>query len=132
MAKINFGDTSKKNNGSTQNISEQIVEDASVTKDGQTGSSDTVANQPPQTINANTSSGGIQNQYNDPNKINVTIANKDVPLVILFGPAACGKTMTLVRLTRYLRNKSFKISPVRSFVRLMIRTIGIFVIILIA
>ena len=115
MAKINFGDTSKKNNGSTQNISEQIVEDASVTKDGQTGSSDTVANQPPQTINANTSSGGIQNQYNDPNKINVTIANKDVPLVILFGPAACGKTMTLVRLNRYLRNKSFKISPVRSF-----------------
>lgn len=36
MAKINFGDTSKKNNGSTQNISEQIVEDASVTKDGRT------------------------------------------------------------------------------------------------
>lgn len=114
MAEINLGGTSKKNN-STQNISEQIVEEASVTKDGQTGSSGTMANQPSQSINPNTPNTGIQNQYGDPNRINVTIANKDVPLVVLFGPARCGKTMTLVRLTRYLRNKSFKISPVRSF-----------------
>lgn len=114
MAEINLGGTSKKNN-STQNISEQIVEEASVTKDGQTGSSGTMANQLSQSINPNTPNTGIQNQYGDPNRINVTIANKDVPLVVLFGPARCGKTMTLVRLTRYLRNKSFKISPVRSF-----------------
>lgn len=78
-------------------------------------SSDTESNQLSQTISTSTSNTLVQNQYDDPNKINVTIADKNVPLVILFGPAACGKTMTMVRLTRYLRNRSYKISPVRSF-----------------
>ena len=34
----------------------------------------------------------------DPNQIRVTIADPNVPLVVLFGPPNCGKTMTLVRL----------------------------------
>ncbi|SHF95039.1 hypothetical protein SAMN05444405_1182 [Bacteroides luti] len=54
-------------------------------------------------------------ELNDPNKINVTIADKNAPLVILFGPPSCGKTMTLVRLTRYLKGEGYKISPIKSF-----------------
>ncbi len=54
-------------------------------------------------------------ELNDPNKINVEISDKDCPLVMLFGPPACGKTMTLVRLTRYLNRLGYQISPVRNF-----------------
>lgn len=54
-------------------------------------------------------------ELNDPSKISVTIADKDAPIVVLFGPPACGKTMTLVRLARYLDDQGYGISPVRSF-----------------
>ena len=39
-------------------------------------------------------------EVNDPNKIQIEIADKEAPIVILFGQPACGKTMTLVRMTR--------------------------------
>lgn len=51
----------------------------------------------------------------DPNKIVVTVPNNKVPLIVLFGPPACGKTMTLVRLTRYLQSAGYIISPIREF-----------------
>ena len=59
--------------------------------------------------------GLTSEEYNDPNKISVTIADKDAPIVVLFGPPACGKTMTLVRLTRFLRENGYTITPIRTF-----------------
>lgn len=54
-------------------------------------------------------------ELNDTNKISVTIADKDAPIVVLFGPPACGKTMTLVRMTRYLRENGYTVTPIRTF-----------------
>ncbi len=54
-------------------------------------------------------------EMNDPNSISVTISDPVAPLIVLFGPPACGKTMTLVRLTRYLQNEGYTIAPIRTF-----------------
>ncbi len=54
-------------------------------------------------------------ELNDANKIKVTIADYKTPLVILFGAPACGKTMTLIRLTRYLQSKGYTVQPETSF-----------------
>ena len=54
-------------------------------------------------------------EITDPNKIAVTIADTETPIVVLYGPPSCGKTMTLVRLSRYLRSKGYSVEPVRSF-----------------
>lgn len=54
-------------------------------------------------------------ELNEPNSINVNITDSTAPLVILFGPPSCGKTMTLVRLTRYLSRMGFTVAPIRNF-----------------
>lgn len=54
-------------------------------------------------------------EFNDPNSITVTIADKNVPIVVLFGPTECGKTMTLIRLTRFLQKNGYIVKPIRSF-----------------
>lgn len=59
--------------------------------------------------------GMSSEELNDANKIKVTIADYKTPLVVFFGPPACGKTMTLIRLTRYLQGKGYTIEPVTSF-----------------
>lgn len=59
--------------------------------------------------------GLSDNEYNDPNKILVTIADKQAPVVVLFGPPSCGKTMTMIRLARYLAGQGYQLSPIRSF-----------------
>ena len=61
--------------------------------------------------------------YNEEESVNqpevrfgdVEINDKDAPLIILFGPTSCGKTMTLVRETRYLRSKGLTVKPDISF-----------------
>ncbi len=45
----------------------------------------------------------------------VEINDKEAPLIVLFGPTSCGKTMTLIRLTRYLRKNGMTVTPDRSF-----------------
>ena len=59
--------------------------------------------------------GMSMEEINDPNKIKVTIADNKTPLVVLFGPPACGKTMTLVRLSRFLQGQGYTVQPITSF-----------------
>lgn len=54
-------------------------------------------------------------EMNDPNSIRVTVSDPNAPLVILFGPPACGKTMTLVRMTRFLQSEGYTVAPIRHF-----------------
>lgn len=55
-------------------------------------------------------------EENDPNRIHVEITDHQTPLVVFFGPSDCGKTMTLVRLARYLRLKAnYRITPIENF-----------------
>lgn len=62
-----------------------------------------------------TNRGLSQDELQDPNRIQVTIADQNAPLVILFGPPSCGKTMTLIRMTRYLKELGYKVAPIKSF-----------------
>ena len=73
-------------------------------------------------INTTTNTGGesqvlglTKEETKDPNEISITIADQRTPIVVLFGPPSCGKTMTLVRLTRYLRTIGLKVEPITSF-----------------
>lgn len=54
-------------------------------------------------------------EIKDPNSIVVTIADQAVPIIVLFGPTECGKTMTLIRMTRFLQKYGYRVSPIRSF-----------------
>lgn len=77
-----------------------------------------VTEQPDITISVQPESGvhGLSAaELNDPNSIHVTVSDPDAPLVILFGPPACGKTMTLVRMARFLQSEGYTVSPIRHF-----------------
>jgi hypothetical protein len=59
-------------------------------------------------------SGLTEEEEKDPNRIQVAITDP-APVIILFGARTSGKTMTLIRLTRYLRQNGFKVEPDRIF-----------------
>jgi len=50
----------------------------------------------------------------DPNRIVVEITDSS-PIIVLFGARTSGKTMTLVRLSRYLKDKGYTVEPIRTF-----------------
>ena len=59
--------------------------------------------------------GLSEEEINDVNKIRITISDTAAPVIVLFGPASCGKTMTMVRLSRYLQGLDYQLIPDRSF-----------------
>lgn len=70
---------------------------------------------PEPAANGQTVHGLSSAEHNDPNSIVVTIADQNVPIVVLFGPTECGKTMTLIRMTRFLQKYGYRVSPIPSF-----------------
>ncbi len=50
-------------------------------------------------------------------KYAIEVKEKDAPIVLLFGPTSSGKSMTIVRLARYLRGQGYEAKPVDDFVR---------------
>lgn len=59
--------------------------------------------------------GLSETELNDPNSIKVTVSDPNTPIVILYGPPSCGKTMTLVRLTRFLVSHGYTVVPEKTF-----------------
>ena len=106
MAEMNFG-------GSTDNITAPVSGGTTIDESPKE-SDDSVADAFAPNVQIN-EAGMSSEELNDANKIKVTIADYKTPLVVFFGPPACGKTMTLIRLTRYLQGKGYTIQPVTSF-----------------
>lgn len=50
-------------------------------------------------------------EIKDPNAIVVTVSDPTTPIVILFGARTSGKTMTLIRLTKYLETLGYNVVP---------------------
>ena len=68
------------------------------------------------TVQPNENIQGLsEEERNDVNKIRITICEKTAPVIVFFGPASCGKTMTLVRLSRFLQKQGYELIPDRSF-----------------
>ncbi len=63
----------------------------------------------------NSIKGLSQEEITDANAIRVTIDDPTTPIVVLFGPPTSGKTMTLIRLTRYLNQHGYEVRPVETF-----------------
>ncbi len=49
------------------------------------------------------------------NEIAVTIRDTKSPIIVLFGEPSCGKTMTLIRLTRWLQKNGYTVEPDSNF-----------------
>ena len=62
-----------------------------------------------------TTSEPIATATEDIDEDDITISDKSSPIVLLFGPRSSGKSMTLVRLSRYLRDEGFIIKTDKNF-----------------
>lgn len=103
------------NNGATENSNEIIVPQID-TPTTDTPLAEDITAQAEALPEASKEIPGLtQAEITDPNKIIVTIPDRATPIVILYGPPSCGKTMTLVRLARYLRSKGYRVNPDRAF-----------------
>lgn len=78
-----------------------------------TPASDSVPEVNPTPISGPT--GLSADELNDPNSIKVTISDPNTPIVILYGPPSCGKTMTLIRMTRFLKQEGYTVVPDKTF-----------------
>lgn len=56
-------------------------------------------------------------ELNNPQAIDVTISDETTPIVVFFGPPASGKTMTMIRLAKFLTDNGYRVGPVRNFRR---------------
>ena len=69
-----------------------------------------------QSIDSPESTAGLtQDELRDPNAISVTVSDHSTPVVVLYGPPSCGKTMTLVRMARYLASQGYTVVPEKTF-----------------
>lgn len=69
-----------------------------------------------QTPNSSAPIPGLsEEELNDPNSITVTVSDPNTPIVVLYGPPSCGKTMTLVRMTRFLQAQGYTVVPEKTF-----------------
>lgn len=64
--------------------------------------------EPPQPVSS--IPGLSENEIKDPNVIVVTVSDP-APVVVLFGAKTSGKTMALIRLTRYLEKLGYQVKP---------------------
>ena len=98
----------------TINVTPQVEQDTVVTPGEEQVTTEDVAipqNKEKETI-AQTYS---KEELNDPEAIDVDIADDRTPIAVLFGPPASGKTMTMIRLAKFLTVKGYSVEPVRSF-----------------
>jgi hypothetical protein len=56
----------------------------------------------------------VNNAY-DAKANDIVVITDSSPVIILFGSGASGKTMTLIRLTKYLIKQGYKVAPERTF-----------------
>ena len=69
------------------------------------------------TVVSNTEDSDIESSPTPPESIKVHITDKTSPIVLLFGAPASGKTMTIVRLCKYLRSKGYDLAVDKNFCR---------------
>lgn len=83
-------------------------------EDGNTITQDSMDDMQTEISNARTYS---DEEINNPAVIDVTIADGQTPIVVLFGPPQSGKTMTMIRLAEYLTHpdRGYTVAPDRAF-----------------
>ena len=59
-------------------------------------------------------SENVEEKQKKADDITVTISDRS-PVVLLFGAGSSGKTMTLIRLTRWLRDREYQVNPIENF-----------------